>query len=132
MSFRQRLKLPAVIGKGARKLAERRQPGVLEGEFGDGAGGDRPVDADAVPAYATVMVRRVEVRAFVADLAARLQCHEAVREADRYEQLVPVLRTELGPDLLAVARRAVAHVDRDVKIRPRTQRTSLPGARRGV
>src|SRR5271166_6072227 len=68
-----------------------------------------------VPGHAAVVGRRIGRRRLVQDLGVRLERDEAVREADRYEQLAPVLRRQLDADVLSEARGRPAHVDRHVE-----------------
>src|SRR5271166_901823 len=68
-----------------------------------------------VPGHAPVVGGRIGRRRLVQDFGVRLERDEAMREADRYEQLAPVLRRQLDADVLSKARGRPAYVDRHIE-----------------
>ena len=96
---------------------------------------DRPGDAEIgiVPQHAAIVRRRVGARHLVEHLGVGLERAEAVREADRHEELRPVLGRNLGGDVAAEGRRAAPQIDRDVEDAPARHPDQLGlGVRRGL
>lgn len=61
------------------------------------------------------MVGCVGVRAFIAHFAIGFERHEAVRKAEGYEQLIAILGAKLGTNPLAIGRRTLPDIDRNIE-----------------
>src|SRR5665213_2099797 len=100
------------------QLAKQQQSPVAVRKLGIG-GGYRPGDAEhgIVPAYATLMRRRIVVIDLVDNLGVRLQRAEAMGKSRRDEDLVPIPGAQHCCDMLTIRRRTGANIDGDIEER---------------
>src|SRR6185437_3412910 len=98
------------------EIAEARMPAVLvrQHRFGEI---DAPGDAERgiVEGQAPVVRRRIDVGDLVEHFAIRLQGAEAMREADRDQQLPPIGCRKLDRGMASEGRRAAAQIDGDIE-----------------
>ena len=106
------------VGENSRAVSQCRVLPVLVRED-DRVGVDRPVDGDIgiIPGNAAIRFRRIKAGDLVGNFGIRLQRTEAVGEALRDQQLLPVFRTQGHADPLAKGRGAMTDIDRNVKDR---------------